>query len=229
MSQIFSSIGGLFQNHPKLLPGLMAGSGAIFNTLQMLKKQSLANAQMARYKRLQYLSEHPEMMMQEMKKFERPLDQGLVSSLERTTDAHLAEQGLSTAPGIQQEVLAQALAPFKQNQQQMAMQALFKSLGLPDGVDVNIPGGVDLRGLMAELFGKSASSTPSGGTGGTGGTTNPGGNGIIVDDWGGGGGDGNAAGVDSGSGGIADLLQMLLQNAAPSDTGGGEDAHVFQF
>ena len=43
----------------------------------------------------------------------------------------MGERGLSQAPGIFGETMAQSLAPFQIQEQQMAMNAILQKLGLP--------------------------------------------------------------------------------------------------
>lgn len=52
-----------------------------------------------------------------------PLNEQLVSSVSNPVQAYLAERGLSQAPGIQAQTLAQALAPYELQNQQTATQA----------------------------------------------------------------------------------------------------------
>jgi hypothetical protein len=60
-----------------------------------------------------------------------PLNAGLVQSVTNATQGNLAEQGLAESPGIQSAVLAQALAPYQQQNVDRAMQAILAKLGLP--------------------------------------------------------------------------------------------------
>lgn len=78
-----------------------------------------------------WYSKHPEAVSNMVAAATKPLSSGLTSSVSNVVNANLAEQGLSQAPGIQTQNLAQALAPYQQNEQQMAMEQVFKVLGLP--------------------------------------------------------------------------------------------------
>jgi hypothetical protein len=111
--------------------GIMKGLGAITSIAGMINQYSLANKEKAALDRSIYYSKHPEAINSLVKQFDRPLETGLVKGTENIVNASLAEQGLSQAPGIQSQVLAQALAPYQQNEQQMAITEAFKALGLP--------------------------------------------------------------------------------------------------
>jgi hypothetical protein len=62
---------------------------------------------------------------------EQPLSSDLLHNVGNAVSGQLAERGLSQAPGIQAEALAQGLAPYQLQEQQMAQQAFFQKLGLP--------------------------------------------------------------------------------------------------
>lgn len=78
-----------------------------------------------------WYSKHPEAVSNMVTAATKPLEAGLVKGTENVVNASLAEQGLSQAPGIQSQVLAQALAPYQQNAQAMALQQVLKTIGLP--------------------------------------------------------------------------------------------------
>lgn len=91
-----------------------------------------------------------------------PLNSALVSSVGNQVSGTLAEQGLSQAPGIQAQALAQGLAPFEQQNQATALQLVMKRLGLPVEYAQTLlagnPGQVNLAPLLA-LLGKAGGST----------------------------------------------------------------------
>jgi hypothetical protein len=122
-SNILSSIGGA--------GGIVKGLGAITSIAGMINQFSLANKEKSALDRSIYYSKHPEAINSLVKQFDKPLETGLVKGTENIVNASLAEQGLSQAPGIQTQVLSQALAPYQQNEQQMAITEAFKALGLP--------------------------------------------------------------------------------------------------
>lgn len=85
----------------------------------------------------------------------QPLNRALVQSIENQVSGTLAEQGLSQAPGIQATAVAQALAPFEQQNQQTALQIVMKRLGLPIEYGQTLlagnPGQTNLAPLLALL------------------------------------------------------------------------------
>jgi hypothetical protein len=107
------------------------GIGAIAPLFGMINQFSQAQKEKALMDRQIYYSKHPEAIANLAKSFERPLDKSLTSGVENVVNASLGEQGLSQAPGIQSQVLSQALAPYQQQNQQMAIQEAFKAIGLP--------------------------------------------------------------------------------------------------
>jgi hypothetical protein len=97
----------------------------------LVNQYSLANKEKAALDRSIYYSKHPEAINALVKQFQQPLSAGLTKGTENIVNASLAEQGLSQAPGIQTQVLSQALAPYQQQEQQFAITEAFKALGLP--------------------------------------------------------------------------------------------------
>ena len=99
----------------------------------------------------------------------QPLNAGLVQGVENTVSGNLAEQGLSQAPGIQAATLAQALAPFEQQNQQQALQLVLTRLGLPlsyiQTMLANQPKQTNLSPLLA-LLTRQNNPSPTG-TGGS--------------------------------------------------------------
>ena len=63
--------------------------------------------------------------------FTRPLSGALTSGVGNVVQANMAERGLSQAPGIFSSSLAQAIAPFQLQEQQIGTNAAMQSLGLP--------------------------------------------------------------------------------------------------
>lgn len=104
---------------------------AILPIMGMINQFSLAGKEKSAMDQSIYYSKHPEAINALVKQFQQPLSSGLTSGVGSVVNASLAEQGLSQAPGIQSQVLSQALAPYQQNEQQMAIQEAFKAIGLP--------------------------------------------------------------------------------------------------
>jgi len=121
-TQILSSLG-------KAISGNPIGSGT--SIMQMISNMSIAQKEKQAVDRALWYSKNPQAISQMQQQFEKPLDQGLIKGTENIVNASLGEQGLSQAPGIQQQVSQQALAPYIQQNQNTALMEVFKALGLP--------------------------------------------------------------------------------------------------
>lgn len=115
-----------------VLPLLLGGTG-IMGTIGNIQANRSRNAvlkqQMDYTKFLQNMT--PAEMIKQITALERPLSQNLISNVGNTVQGQLGERGLSQAPGIYASSLAQGLAPYQLQEQQMAQDAFFKKLGLP--------------------------------------------------------------------------------------------------
>jgi hypothetical protein len=120
---ILESLGGL--------QGITKGVGALTSVMGMVNQFSQAQKEKAVMDRSIYYSKHPEAVSNMVAAATKPLSSGLTSSVSNVVNANLAEQGLSQAPNIQAQVLSQALAPYQQNEQQMALEQVLKTIGLP--------------------------------------------------------------------------------------------------
>lgn len=125
LSGIISSL-GQNNNWQKLLTGGMAASGEVGNILEEKKKADYQNFIMG-------ILKNPAKLAQMTAQIQQPLSQGLTQSVDNGVQANLASRGLSQAPGIFAASEGQALAPFIQQNQQTALQAVLQSLGLPAG------------------------------------------------------------------------------------------------
>jgi hypothetical protein len=165
--EAFSSIlGGLGKFGGALGQGASA-LGPVTGLFGMINQFSQAQKQKALTDRQIYYAKHPEAVSNLVAQDTKPLSSGLTSSVSNVVNANLAEQGLSQAPGIQTQVLSQALAPYQQQEQQFAIQEAFKSLGLPAEALASLnstmnPGG--LAAMLKNILPGSGSSSPSGGT-----------------------------------------------------------------
>jgi len=126
--EAFTSILGTFGKDLGAITKAIQPVNALFG---MINQHSLAAKEKAALDRSIYYSKHPEAISNLVSSMTKPLSSGLVKGTENIVNASLGEQGLSQAPGIQGQVLAQALAPYQQNEQQMAIAEVFKALGLP--------------------------------------------------------------------------------------------------
>jgi hypothetical protein len=155
-----------------LLGSLLGGAKGPLGIMGMINQYSMAAKEKKAMDQAMWYSKHPEAINALAAKFEKPLDAGLTTGVGNIVNASMAEQGLSQAPGIQSQVLAQAFAPYKQNAQQMAIAEAFKALGLPmEALSAvqSVQGGTDLASMLKGILPTTA--TP---TGGGGGTTDPG-------------------------------------------------------
>jgi len=155
--------GGGSPNWMKMLTGGMFGAGEIGNIMEQRKRLAYQNFVMD-------LLAHPEKLAAMAAKIQQPLSQGLQQSVGNKVQADMAQRGLSQAPGIFAATESQALAPFYEQNQQTAMDAVMKSLGLPSGTfgqPANTSGAL-------QQFLKSFSRSGGGGDSQGGGITYPG-------------------------------------------------------
>lgn len=116
----------------KILPYILGGSGimgTIGNIQANRTRNSVLKQQMDYTRMLQNMT--PAEMIKQITALERPLSQNLISNVGNTVQGQLGERGLSQAPGIYASSLAQGIAPYQLQEQQMAQDAFFKKLGLP--------------------------------------------------------------------------------------------------
>jgi hypothetical protein len=133
ITQLFGSggSGGWLSNliqSPGLKLGL-AGSGAVGNILANNSRNNVLGQQTGYTKYLQNLT--PTQISDMISQYQKPLSNSLINNVSNTTQAQLASRGLSQAPGIFASSLAQGIAPYELQEQQLAQQALFQKLGLP--------------------------------------------------------------------------------------------------
>lgn len=97
---------------------------------------------------------------------EQPLSQGLTTDVARQADAYGAERGLGSSPAVMKDVFAQALAPYQQTEQQMAINSLLSRLGIyaqqPTMAPVNMSSIFKALAMGNTPYTGSTSATPSG-------------------------------------------------------------------
>lgn len=123
-----SQLGQIFSN-PGALKGIEGGTlaaGEVGNIMEERKRLAYQNFVMD-------LLSHPEKLAAMAAKIQQPLNNGLVQGVNNRVQGDMAARGLSQAPGIFAASEGQALAPYVQQNQQTAMQAVLSSLGLPAG------------------------------------------------------------------------------------------------
>lgn len=125
LTQAFSS----FFSNPgamKLMEAGTVGAGEIGNILEERKRLAYQNFVMD-------LLSHPEKLAAMAAKIQQPLNNGLIQSVGNQVQGDMASRGLAQAPGIFAAGESQALAPYYQQNQSTALNAVMQSLGLPSG------------------------------------------------------------------------------------------------
>jgi hypothetical protein len=161
ISSIGSTISGMGGGSNPLWQNLLklgsAGAGGIGNILASVKRNQVLNQSLNNQQNLINLANNPSALAGNINKLVRPLSAGLTSSVGNAVQGYLGERGLSEAPGIASETLAQGLAPYQQQEQQMAINAYLTSLGLPAQATPRFlpyPQGTDLSKLFQSIFTK---------------------------------------------------------------------------
>jgi hypothetical protein len=175
MTALFSSIlGGLgkFGGQMGTAMGDLKGPLAILDMITKMQQEGKTKAALDRQI---YYMKHPEVLANLTKQYERPLSTGLTTGVGNIVQAQMAERGLNMAPGIYGEVLSQALAPYQQKEQELALGMALKQMGLPGDVlqgQSAFPQAQGLAGLLSSLSPEAKVGTWSGGS--VGGVRDPG-------------------------------------------------------
>lgn len=116
-----------------ILPSIIgigsAGAGLIGNIMNSITRgKAIGSLESAENK---FASLTPEQLAGLVSRAEQPLGQDLVEGVTNQVQADMATRGLSQAPGIFAAEESQALAPYKLQQQRMALELVMKQLGLP--------------------------------------------------------------------------------------------------
>lgn len=160
MPQVFSSIMGALKspamgNVAKVAQPVMGGLGVVSNLIQGNRASSVQQNAINQQKQLMALVNDPAAFSAKIKSLQQPLSQGLTQGVGNGVQGYLAERGLSSSPQISEEVMAQALGPFQQNEQQMAIQSLLSAYGLGQGATGQAvgasPGQIDTSGFWKML------------------------------------------------------------------------------
>lgn len=151
MSQALANIGSFFKgNLGTIVPGALTGFGFLNNLIgqnRYNRQQDLAYN----------LARDPAKAAAYTQGFERPLAAGLTQGVENQVQAALGERGLTLSPAISAAVYSQALAPYIQQQQQLAAQEAMGYLGA--GTSFPQARGSDVSGPLAALM-QSLKKTP---------------------------------------------------------------------
>lgn len=136
----------------------MFGMGEIGNIIEAQKKAAYQNF-------INDLMRHPDKLAALVAKFQKPLDNSLVQGVDNRVQADMAQRGLSQAPGIFAATESQALAPYEQQNQQTAMNAVLQMLGIGGSTFSNSSPSNNSGAL--QMFLKSLKGGGSGTGGGT--------------------------------------------------------------
>lgn len=116
----------------KVLPLILAGSGiagTVGNVQANAARNKVLSSEMAQMEALTKLT--PSQIASGIASLQAPLSKNLTNSVSNSVQGELANRGLSQAPGIYASSLAQGIAPYQLQEQQLAQDAYFKKLGLP--------------------------------------------------------------------------------------------------
>jgi len=129
MSDLISNIGGFFKSAAPALTGGTAAAGLIGNIMNSVQRGNEVGNLRAAEKKFESLT--PEQLSGLVTRAEQPLSQDLLQNVGNLVQADMGTRGLSEAPGIFASTETQALAPYKMEQQRIALELVMKQLGLP--------------------------------------------------------------------------------------------------
>lgn len=117
----------------------LASSPATTDALNLAQLGSTGYNLFNQYQQLQYqnklrnLATNPAAVSNLAAGYTKPLDAGLTTGVANQAQAYLAQRGLSDSPQISQQVEAQAIAPWIQQNQQQGYQDALNALNLGGG------------------------------------------------------------------------------------------------
>lgn len=121
--------GGSMPSWLQILAGGSLGLGSIGNVIQSIQKSqelsSLKNSQNA------LANMTPQQLSARVNAATQPLNTGLIQSVGNQVQGDVASRGLAESPGVFASTESQALAPYEQQNQQLALQEVMQQLGLP--------------------------------------------------------------------------------------------------
>lgn len=170
LGNIFGKIiGGMGSQTGQGIGGLFGMGSNILQQIMKWRAMSQANTQA---KNLQRLVNNPSLLSARIASAAQPLDQNLTRTVTDSTLANLANRGLNpqTASGVTQQAVAQAVAPYEQQNLQTAAQLIASTLGLPMEAALQLAqiwsgqSGTDTSSIWANLakegFNPSVGGTP---------------------------------------------------------------------
>lgn len=137
--------------------GEVAGVGSTaYNMYNQYQNQQYQN-------KLRSFAQDPAKMNQYAAQFTQPLNAGLQTGVANAAQADLATRGLTDSPEISQQVYAQAIAPYIQQNQQQGYQNAIQALGLGGGaVNPNNSSPNTISALAKMFAGQTAPADLSG-------------------------------------------------------------------
>jgi hypothetical protein len=151
MPQIMTSLASFASQYAKPLSALATTAGAGANVYSGIKNAQNTSAYNSTQSYIQNLMKNPQAAQKAAAAYTQPLSAGLTDSVTNQVQAQLAERGLGGSPAALQTNLAQALAPYIQQNQQTGMSSLMQMLNAGGSArPANLPN-VDLSKLMASL------------------------------------------------------------------------------
>jgi len=153
MGEVLGSIGSLFKTAAPALEGATAGAGLFGNILNSITRgRAVGNLESAEKK---FAKMTPEQLAGLVSRAEQPLGQDLTQSVGNLVQADVASRGLAESPGVFAATEAQALAPYKLEQQRLALELVMRQLGLPieyaQAILAGTGGNVDVSKVLALL------------------------------------------------------------------------------
>lgn len=138
-----------------MLPMLTQGMGVISNIIRGNRMNTAQKAALQNQKQLQSMINNPALLAQKVAAMEQPLNQGLVQGTENAAQGGLAERGLGTSPQIANEVFAQALGPYEQQNRSEALRSVLQMMGMDQSAIDTIVGAegqpTDTSGLWGAM------------------------------------------------------------------------------
>lgn len=165
MGEVLGSLGGFFKSAAPAIEGATAGAGLIGNIMNSITRgKQVGKLEDAEKK---FASLTPEQLAGLVSRAQQPLGQDLLQTVGNTVQADMANRGLAESPGVFAATESQALAPYKIEQQRMALELVMKQLGLPieyaKAVMDAAGGGTDMSKVLAMLMNLNNSSGSAGG------------------------------------------------------------------
>ena len=172
-------LSGIFQNYGTQFPQQSADATNTTNAYSNAYGGTTETPAdyLARFKQLESLT--PTDISNQVVATEQPLSQDLINQISNTVQGQVGSRGLSDSPATFSTLMAQELAPYVQQEQQLASNNLFSGYGLANSVPIPnlqnplsnpaLPPGVqpmpntDLSSLIQMLLSPPGSSTGAGG------------------------------------------------------------------